>query len=106
MKNKKYTNLEKLESWDTNKVEVRQPKKASRVVFSVVFSRDDFNVVSKYAEFCGMKTSKFIGGAAIEKATGRGELYFRGSTKGVDWNIGEETIGNTAKHQDLISNIK
>jgi hypothetical protein len=106
MKDKKNTNLKKLESWDTSKVEVRQPRKTSRVVFSVAFNLDDFELISKYAQFCGIKTSKFISGAAIEKATGQGELLFRGSTQGAHWTIGEEKIGDTAKHQDLILTLQ
>jgi hypothetical protein len=93
MKDKKHANLKKLESWDINKAEVRKPQKASRVVFSVAFSRDDFELVSKYAEFCGMKTSKLISGAAIEKATGQGALLSRSSTEGAEWTIGGEEIG-------------
>jgi hypothetical protein len=92
MKNKKYSELEKLENWDTDKVEVKQPKKPSRVVFSVAFSRDDFNLISKYAEFCGMKTSRFINAAAIEKATGQGELLFRSGSQYVSWIISLDKI--------------
>jgi hypothetical protein len=90
MKNKDNKELEKLENWDTDKVEVRQPTKPSRIVFSVAFQRDDFSIVSKYAEFCGMKTSKFISEAAIEKATGQGKLFFSGGSQYVLWIINED----------------
>lgn len=92
MKKKRDSELEKLENWDTDKIEVRQPKKPSRVVFSVAFSREDFELVSKYAEFCGMKTSKFISEAAIEKATGQGELLFRSGSHDASWIIGGDKI--------------
>jgi hypothetical protein len=95
MKKKKDSELEKLENWDTNQVEVIQPGKPSRVVFSVAFSRDDFNLISKYADFCGMKTSKFISEAAIEKAAGQGELLFRGGSQGASWIISGDKIGIT-----------
>jgi hypothetical protein len=93
MKKKKYSELEKLETWDTNKVEVKKPAKPARVVFSVAFKRDDFNLISKYAEFCGMKTSRFISEAAIEKATGQGKLLFRSGSQDASWIISEDKIG-------------
>jgi hypothetical protein len=95
MKNNNDSELENLETWDTNQVEVRQPKKPSRVVFSVAFSRDDFNLISKYADFCGMKTSKFISEAAIEKAVGQGELLFRGGSQDASWIISRDKISTT-----------
>lgn len=64
--------LEKAESWDFEQPEVREPVKASRVVVSVAFRRDDFVPVSECAERLGKKISEFIREAAIEKATGRG----------------------------------
>jgi hypothetical protein len=67
MRNKQNSELENLKNWDTDRIEVRQPKKPSRVVFSVAFQRDDFDRVAKYAELCGKKTSEFIRDAAIEK---------------------------------------
>lgn len=78
--------LENPDTWDTNKSEVRQPVKSQRVVFSVSFHRDDFDLVSKYAELCGKKTSEFIREAAIEKASEKGELaqiVFRGGSQGM-----------------------
>jgi len=95
MKNKSNPNLEKLENWDTDRVEVVQPQKPSRVVFSVAFQQNDFNLISKYAEFCGMKTSKFISEAAIEKATAQGELLFKGGSQGASWIISLDKIGTT-----------
>ena len=74
MKNNNDSELEKLENWDTNQAEVRQPQKPSRVVFSVAFQRDDFDRVSKYAESIGKKTSEFIRDAAIEKTMTQGEF--------------------------------
>ena len=105
MKNKTHSELEKPENWDTNQVEVRKPKKPSRVVFSVAFSRDDFNLVSKYAEFCRMKTSKFISSAAIEKATGQGALLFRSGSQDASWIISEDkmvlTTEASGSHSDI-----
>lgn len=72
MKNNNDSELEKLETWDTNQVETRQPQKSSRVVFSVAFSRDDFNQISKHAELIGKKTSEFIREAVIEKISIQG----------------------------------
>ena len=110
MKNNNDAELEKLETWDTSQVEVGQPKKPSRVVFSVAFSRDDFNLISKYADFCGMKTSKFINEAAIEKASGQGELLFRGGSQGASWIISGDKIGTTTiasgSHADHIITSK
>ena len=64
--------LEEAETWDFEKPEVKKPVKASRVVVSVAFQRDDFARVSEYAEQTGKRTSEFIREAAIEKTTGRG----------------------------------
>ncbi len=100
--NRKFSELNKLETWDTEKLSIRQPKKASRVVFSVAFSPDDFELVTKYAELCGMKTSKFISEVAIQKATGQGELSLRGISGEAKWLNGEEKPIDTTKHEDLI----
>ena len=81
--------LERLETWNTNQVEIRKPKKPSRVVFSVAFRRDDFDHISKYAELCGKKTSEFIRDAAIEKAFNPTEsaLFLFGSgSQGTLWS--------------------
>lgn len=64
--------LESEESWDYERPEVRQPVRASRVVVSVAFQRDDFELASRYAERMGKKISEFIREAAIETAGGRG----------------------------------
>lgn len=64
--------LELEESWDYEQPEVRGPVKASRVVVSVAFRRDDFEPVSRHAERMGKKISEFIREAAIETAGGRG----------------------------------
>ena len=80
--------LEKAESWDFEQPEVREPVKASRVVVSVAFRRDDFVPVSECAERSGKRISEFIREAAIEKATGRGAgvlVYGSGSTGTLWW---------------------
>jgi len=87
MKNNNDSELEKLENWDTNQAEVRQPQKPSRVVFSVAFQRDDFDRVSKYAELSGKKTSEFIREAAIEKTMAKGELLFKSGSQETSWLI-------------------
>jgi hypothetical protein len=92
MKNKNDSELERLDTWDTDNVEVRQPQKPSRVVFSVAFKRDDFDLILKYAEFCGMKTSEFIREAAIEKALGQGELLFGSGSQHASWIIGGDKM--------------
>lgn len=67
--NKKHdAELEKLDTWDVDKAEVKQPVKPSRVVFSVAFHRDEFELVSKHAALLSQKTSQFIREAAIQKA--------------------------------------
>ena len=73
--------LGKAETWDFERPSVREPVKASRVVVSVAFRRDDFASVSAYAEQIGKKVSEFIREAAIEKASGwtSGFLYGSGS---------------------------
>ncbi|MBI2919437.1 MAG: hypothetical protein HYY01_15800 [Chloroflexi bacterium] len=89
MKKEHERELEKPESWDFEQPEIRGPVKASRVVISVAFRRDDFDQVSKYAERVGKRVSEFIREAAIEKATGRGTgtlVYASGST-GTLWAI-------------------
>lgn len=63
--------LENPENWDFEQPETRAPVKPSRVVVSVAFQRDDFTMVSEYAERVGKKTSEFIREAAIEKASGK-----------------------------------
>lgn len=59
--------LERLDTWDVDKAEVKQPVKSSRVVFSVAFHQDDFERVSKHALLLGKKTSQFIREAAIQR---------------------------------------
>lgn len=66
--NKKHdVELERLDTWDVDKAEVKQPVKPSRVVFSVAFHRDEFELVSKHASLLGKKTSHFIRDAAIQR---------------------------------------
>jgi hypothetical protein len=66
--------LEKADTWDFERPEVREPVKASRVVVSVAFKRDDFTRVSEYAKHTGRRTSEFIREAAIDKAAGSGTI--------------------------------
>lgn len=79
--------LEKPETWDFTRPEVREPVKTSRVVVSVAFRRDDFAQVSAYAERIGKRTSEFIRDAAIEKTTGPsvGILLYGGGSMGTLW---------------------
>ncbi|MFQ5874805.1 MAG: hypothetical protein ACE5JL_13560 [Dehalococcoidia bacterium] len=80
--------LEKAETWDFERPEVREPVKTSRVVVSVAFQRDDLARVSEYAKQIGKKTSEFIREAAIEKAIGRGAgtlVYGSGSAGSLWW---------------------
>lgn len=75
--------LENSESWDYERPEVRKPIKASRVVVSVAFQREDFARVSGYAEQLGKKVSEFIREAALEKATGQsGDFHIYGALWG------------------------
>ena len=71
-----YRELEEAETWDLAKPEVRKPVKASRVVVSVAFKRDDFIRVTEYAERIGKKTSAFVREAAMERVGGRGSWIF------------------------------
>ncbi|MBI2171753.1 MAG: hypothetical protein HYU30_07010 [Chloroflexi bacterium] len=79
--------LEKPDNWDFTQPEAREPVKASRVVVSVAFRRDDFALVSTYAERSGKKTSEFIREAAVEKAGGRGvgTLVYGSGSVGMSW---------------------
>ena len=80
--------LEKVETWDFEQPEVREPVRASRVVVSVAFQRDDLVRVSEYAERIGKRTSEFIREAAIEKAISRGTgtlVYGSGSVGSLWW---------------------
>ena len=63
--------LERPDTWDYERSEVRQPVRASRAVVSVAFRRDEFTLVSEYAEQVGKRTSAFIREAALEKVRGR-----------------------------------
>lgn len=87
MNEKRDRELESSENWDYERLEVRGPVKASRVVVSVAFPRQDFTRVSAYAEHVGKKVSAFIREAALEKATGRGgssPAYGSGTIR-TDW---------------------
>jgi hypothetical protein len=73
MNEKHDSELERLDTWDVDKAEVKQPVKPSRVVFSVAFRQDDFERVSKYASLLGKKTSQFIRDAAIQQTLQQSE---------------------------------
>jgi hypothetical protein len=62
--------LEQAEEWDFENAEVEQPRKRSRTVVSVAFSRADFEEVAAGAERMQVTTSEFIRTAAIEAARG------------------------------------
>jgi hypothetical protein len=90
MNNQRKSDLENLDNWDTDRIEVRQPKKPNRVVFSVAFRRSDFDRVSKYAELSGKKTSEFIREAAIEKTQVRDNYIstiFSGGSQHTSWIV-------------------
>jgi hypothetical protein len=91
MRNERAPELERPETWDLERPEVREPVKAPRVVVSVAFPRDHFEQVSVYAERIGKRTSEFIREAAIEKATGRttGTLLFSSGSTGALWVAGQ-----------------
>jgi len=87
---KQSSELEILENWDSSKAETRKPEKPQRVVFSVAFKRDDFDLISRYAELCGKKTSEFIRDAAIERTMMENNLVsfaFGSGSLGTIWTI-------------------
>ena len=61
--------LQNPESWDLQSTVVHHPVPRPRAVVSVPFSREDFELISSYAQRVGMKTSAFIRAAALEWAT-------------------------------------
>lgn len=65
------------ESWDFDNAELRQPERAGRTVVSVSMSRDEFQLVSEYAEQLRMKTSEFLRKTALSRVRGtrRGVIY-------------------------------
>ena len=73
MNKKKNSELESLDNWDVDKAEVKSPVKPSRLVVSVAFQRDDFELVSKHAALLGKKTSQFIRDTVIEKTLKQSE---------------------------------
>ena len=82
MNKKNDVEIENLDSWDVEKVDVRLPVKSSRAVVSVSFSREDFNHVSKYAESIGKRTSQFIRDAAIEATLKQRDCVFISTLSG------------------------
>ena len=62
--------LERADTWDYERAEVKQPVRNPRAVVSVPFSRDDFARVSAHAQRVGKRTSQFIREAALEKVAG------------------------------------
>lgn len=87
MNDERHREIENSESWDYERPQMREPVKASRVVVSVAFRREDFAQISVYAERWGKKVSEFIREAAIEKATGQGKgmLVYGGGSSGTSW---------------------
>jgi hypothetical protein len=111
MRKKPEDELEKIENWDFDNPELREPVKAPRVVVSVAFSHENFKKVSQYAEQLGKKTSEFIREASLEKATSRGiEIMISdfGST-GSLWfekNLPSSTLVHTLiKEQDTLEPV-
>ena len=91
MAKKRDEELERLESWEYERPEVRQPVKTSRTVVSVAFQSDEFVRVSEYAERVGKRISVFIREAALEKAMGSETsslAYITGGT-GIFWTVGQ-----------------
>ncbi len=96
------SNLDELqdsESWDFEHPEAKTPVRKSRVVVSVAFRGDDFDLVAESAEHFNMKTSEFIRNAALEKATTRAELLsvrWQGTSEGsftIDAAFAPQTYG-------------
>lgn len=79
--------LEKPETWDFERPEVREPVRSSRVVVSVAFRRGDFELVFGHAKRIGKKTSEFVREAAIEAATGgaAASLTYGSGSAGASW---------------------
>ena len=82
MSNTHDSELEKLDSWDVQKPEVRPPIKPSRLVVSVSFQRNEFDQISKHAELIGKKTSQFIRDAAIAQTLPQVDFLFSYSFSG------------------------
>ncbi len=55
-------------TWDFGRAVVSPGTQKARAVVSVAFARDDFEQVARAARQGDMKTSEFIGGAALAKA--------------------------------------
>lgn len=76
--------LQRDESWDYERPEVRGPVKAARVVVSVAFRRDDFERLGNYADHVGKRISQVIREAALEKTTGWGAILVYASD---NWGV-------------------
>jgi hypothetical protein len=74
--------LENQENWDFEKAEAKEPARSPRVVVSVAYKNQDFDIVADYAERTGKKVSEFIREASLEKATGRGSTFSIHSASG------------------------
>ena len=61
------------ENWDIDNGVVRPGKKV-RTVVSVAFSREEIEVVAKAAQQVREKTSEFIRGAALDKASAMSQV--------------------------------
>jgi len=110
MNKKKDSELERLDNWDVDKVEVKSPVKPSRLVVSVSFQRDDFELVSKHAGLLGKKTSQFIRDTVIEKTLKQSEpvLFSTCSLSlGASWFTDQmppitSVSGNQIEHPQLV----
>jgi len=60
--------------WDIDQAVVRPGIKNARAVVSVAFTREDFERVSNAAQQVNEKTSEFIRGAALDKASAMSQV--------------------------------
>ena len=77
--------LENPETWDWETAEMRPPVKAGRTVVSVAFAREDFQLVAKFADRVGKRTSVFIREAALDKVkeqTGSATFHLTSGSQG------------------------
>lgn len=59
--------LEKEENWDFDRAEQKPGRRARRAVVSVAFNRDDFELVTEYAEQTGRKLSGLLREAILNQ---------------------------------------
>jgi hypothetical protein len=60
------------DSWDFESAQELPRERAARAVVSVAFAAEEFGVVSEAARGAGMKVSRFIRQAALERAATHG----------------------------------